>query len=798
MMRHIGISIVLSAVLAASLAAAQVGKATSRAASPTVLGRLGNGATVSFVRTGSGAWGLELTGTGTPHLSQPQPVQIEVFSGDAAVQQLAAGYASLRREAGAVIATATAAGTGGASFLVEDRWTISGAGLSLHRTVRVKGTASGAGFSSGIRLATSPQVAWADAAYLAPGLFYGEPHTSAWAPGGDQAYRAKRLSIREDYLSAPVFALSLRDGSWAAVMDTAPRGDTTQAETTAPAATPVIDGRLQFGALGARERSEGGVEFGFWLPGTTDEFSGGGFGAGRGTPPAPVVRRRCHPVSDGFSHTYDVAFRFGRSASFRDMERDAWRWAWRTLKPAVTPVDVDVVRRTLVDHLADRVLTVEGRAGIPFVIDAVSGKPGSFRPALMRMSRPGGAAGPPAVGGFDPVELAAWAKTVGVDMDPKAAELELWTKIIIGFCGKNVEVADQLLLEGDRDPGPRGQRLRALGQTILDSLVRIVPMSPAPAGEGFDIRTGKASAVRGEPSFSLRATAEDMRTMVDLVRRERARGRPHPEWLQWARSYAEWLVTQQRADGAFPESWQGTTGQVKGTSGVTTYASVPVLVRMAEETGERKYLDAAVRAADYVWTNFGSQCVYLGATGGEVADKESGMLSLEAFLALYEHTKESRWLERAKAAGDYTESWIWIWNVPMPLDANDSDLAWKRGIPTIGVQGIGSNVAGHVDQYLDWAVPSFARLHKYTNDEHYLDVARVLLHGTKAMLALPGRTYDLLGPGWQQEHWRMGPGVRGIGAHRTWLPWVSVNHLHGITGLEEVDPVLYKRLASGR
>jgi hypothetical protein len=115
----------------------------------------------------------------------------------------------------------------------------------------------------------------------------------------------------------------------------------------------------------------------------------------------------------------------------------------------------------------------------------------------------------------------------------------------------------------------------------------------------------------------------------------------------------------------------------------------------------------------------------------------------------------------------------------------------------VGVQGIASNVAGHVDQYLDWAVPSYAKLYKYTKDEHYLDVARILLHGTKAMLALPGRTYDLLGPGWQQEHWRMGLGVRGIGAHRTWLPWVSVNHLHGITGLEELDRALYQRLAKG-
>jgi hypothetical protein len=191
--------------------------------------------------------------------------------------------------------------------------------------------------------------------------------------------------------------------------------------------------------------------------------------------------------------------------------------------------------------------------------------------------------------------------------------------------------------------------------------------------------------------------------------------------------------------------------------------------------------------------------VYLGATGtaNNIADKEAGMLSIEAFLALYDNTKDAKWLERAKSAADYAESWIWIWNVPMPLDGDDSTLHWKKGVPTIGVNGIGSDVIGSVDQYLDWSVGSYAKLYKLTGDEHYLAVARVLLHGTKAMLALPGRTYDLLGPGWHQEHWNMGPGRKGMGAHRNWLVWVSANHINGIVGLEELDKDLYQRLAKG-
>jgi hypothetical protein len=65
------------------------------------------------------------------------------------------------------------------------------------------------------------------------------------------------------------------------------------------------------------------------------------------------------------------------------------------------------------------------------------------------------------------------------------------------------------------------------------------------------------------------------------------------------------------------------------------------------------------------------------------------------------------------------------------------------------------------------------------------------------MLALPGRTYDLAGPGWQQEHWSLAP-RRGRGVHRYWLPWIAVSHLDGITELGDFDPGLFEELSSPR
>ena len=80
----------------------------------------------------------------------------------------------------------------------------------------------------------------------------------------------------------------------------------------------------------------------------------------------------------------------------------------------------------------------------------------------------------------------------------------------------------------------------------------------------------------------------------------------------------------------------------------------------------------------------------------------------------------------------------------------------------------------------------YAKVYKYSGDPHYLDVARILLHNTKAKLAMPGRTFGFLGPGWEQEGWAGQPGK--------WLPWLNANHLNGIYATEEFDPVLFKQL----
>jgi hypothetical protein len=717
------------------------------------IGRVGEKASFVANRV-QGKWGLAVTGAGMASVVQPAPVAIEFFKAPDTITHVSSGYDRLETSEAGTLGIAQVLGPDQTRFTIEDQWTIHGTEIRLSRKVTLAGTAN-YGFLTSITFLHPDAHPRSEVDYFAPGMIYGSTdHLSAAAIGGSDTYRAEgrgaeghgEVQIREDRLPAPMFGVHFSDGSALTVLDPSPNGATTRADSHDTAAHAMVDERFEFGAVGVH-LADGHHEQGYWFPGSEGEvtYEGDTYPDGQ----LHAWRRRYQPVRNGLTQQYRVQFRFSSGEKFPAYYRDAWRWAYDTLKPPVTWQNLALIQRSIIDVLASQVEVAGDRTGIPNFLSAV---PDEKFPTNRHA--------------------------------------------IMGFTGKNLESAEFLLADAQIDQNAtRAARDRELGLAIFESFVRL-QMNP-PIGEGFDIKTGEPElAIPRDRCVYLRSFGDDMKATLRAYRREKLHGNLHPDWLAWTRQFGDWLLTQQQSGGGFPRAWVPGTVEVADSSAGSSYTPVPFLVLLSQETEDSRYLKSAERAADFVWTSGQSDGQFVGGTidNPDVLDKEAGTLSTEAYLALFDATKDSKWLDHARVAADYAETYIYIWNVPMPADEDDTLLHWKKGVPTYGVQLIAT---GHtlVDDYMSFDVDEYARLARWTGDQHYLAIATLLLHDTKNMTAVPGRTYDLKGPGWQQEHWSLAP-IRGFGLHRGWLPWVATSQLKGIFGLRDFDPELYRQLSA--
>lgn len=205
------------------------------------------------------------------------------------------------------------------------------------------------------------------------------------------------------------------------------------------------------------------------------------------------------------------------------------------------------------------------------------------------------------------------------------------------------------------------------------------------------------------------------------------------------------------------------------------------LLCLAQATGEAGYRAAALRAAEWCYPNVHQAFTYVGGTpdNPDVIDREAGFLALEAFLALHDATGEKRWLEAAVQAGDFTETWVYSWDVPIPPD--DPSATYPKGCTTTGFSLIATGHSG-ADLFLAGAAFSYYRLYLGTGDAHYADTAHRLLYDTKQAVDVHGSLgYGHVGL--CTEAISLAP-PRGHGVN-TWLPWLTYSMIEPIVRLQE-------------
>ena len=687
---------------------------------------------------------------------QPNPLRVQIYKTDGAIVWALSGYKSVAKKDASVVATGSVVTPGGSEIAFEDVWAPSGPGVSLERNVKVtKAVPQEQGFFSSFELETEGASALADFEPFVPGSLYGDNTYLTPVSFGSKKNTAagiKDVFIREDRIPAPLIAVRGRDGLALTVIHCDPKGDTNNEDSNS-SSKMLVNEVFKFASLGYRE-TDGRVEAGIWFPGTEGEVTYFGRNS--------AWTRRYHPTRIGQSQNYRLEVNLARDPDFPAMARRSWRRSFEILNPKVAYLkDVEVLKATVLSHVSGRILTYpNGAIGMPFLAHANTGEvptnPAYYGPNLE---------------------------------DPLCFGL--------GFCAENEAVGYWLLRVGREQ---KNQLFISQGQGIFDfwtSRTKAEPVSPTyyfPKDDRFGACYREPSRT-GLKAVCLREIVEGHNGCLLAYESEKGFGVDHPKWLEWSKSFGEWLLTQQQPAGGFPRWWSIADGKVITPSPTSTYNAIPFLCELSKVTGDGRFLKTALRAAEFLWTDHQHRGVFVGGAPdkNDLIDKEAAVLSLTAYLALYRQTKDARWLEAARVAADMAETYMYIWEVPMPVDADPASLDWKPGATTIGVQLVATGSSG-VDQWLSWNVDEYAQLYDLTGDPHYFAVARLLFHNTKAMYALPGRTFDVKGPGWQQESWTLSAPNKGTrGGARLETGWVAICHLAGIMKLQERNQDLYKK-----
>lgn len=558
-----------------------------------------------------------------------------------------------------------------------------------------------------------------------PGIAYGDNRgLPAYALAADLS--ESDLITREDRMPLPLVMLRNKsDGTALVLVHCHPSGATTVADYTA---ARVVNPAIRVASLGIRD-AQANAAVAFLFPGSEGQRSylrSRRSGRTRSIPTGWV--ERFHPVQSGTRQAYTLLIGVSQQPDFPRAMRWAWRLAYEHTPPPTAKVDVPATYAASIKLIADWSRPTAGAHGVPFRLRLPEGK----------------------------LE------------DPEKVSYQM------GFVGQQIPLAYHLLRhglqQGDETIVQKGEATMnfwATNSLTPEGLPRVW------------YNTWPKPRWRDRNTF-LRDASDGMGGAImayDVMARA---GRIRPAWLAFCQGFGDWLLAHQNPDGSWFREYR-IDGTVANMGKQNTYQPIRFLIDLAKITDDRRYLAAALRAGEWAWTNTHLAFCYVGGTvdNPNVTDKEAGFLALEAFLALHDATGETRWLQAAQQAADFTETWAYCWNVPIPSD--DPKATYPRGATTTGFSLIACGHSG-ADLFLAGAPFFYYRLYLQTGDRHYAKVARQFLYDTRQSVDIDG-SLGYGHPGLCTEALSLAP-PRGHGVN-TWLPWLSYSMMEPVVRLQE-------------
>ncbi len=193
------------------------------------------------------------------------------------------------------------------------------------------------------------------------------------------------------------------------------------------------------------------------------------------------------------------------------------------------------------------------------------------------------------------------------------------------------------------------------------------------------------------------------------------------EYFDFARRICDFFIGNWSDKWGFGKSWyvDGRPAQQAGTIGSFL---IPALIEFYRESGEQKYLGAALRAEDFYFTRDLDrfECT-AGAIDCYCIDKETSWPLVNGAISLYEITGDPIHLQRAQKAAYYFTSWMFFFD---GIYAPETDFSVYE-YHTVGGTAVSAEHQG-IDTWGELIVPDLYNLAAITGNPFWERVAKLM------------------------------------------------------------------------
>ncbi len=646
----------------------------------------------------------------------------------------------------------------GAELHFKDVYEPNGTGFKVSRTVTVLKNIDDYGFASKIAFVMASSDNVRDYDYFAPANWYrqneyAKPHVLGYDLDCEYFWR------REVNYTLPLFAAQSKS-TGEMVMLSRWAADITMRDHNFVQSEHIVDRKFTIGSIGISKPENETINYlyyGFPLRKKIDTVRDGltidyVYPGVDGQMPrvdrgynvdymmrTKTMTRMYHPMEEGFSHSYAIGVNFGRYDGFYPMMRDAWRTVYARLKDPVYAVDQEMQYRNCMESLTKLTRQYGDSWGLPFSCQLPQ-------------------------------------------MDVSSVSFQF------GFVGQQPGIGYQLIRYGDKENRPESYQK---GLNIIDFWVRT-----AMTDIGAPQVCYNPTITGFEPMpFWTRMIADGLENILDAYVYMKKKGEGRPEWLEFCQRAADWFVRIQNDDGSWYRAYNTNDGSMRMDSKANTISIVRFLIQLYLVTGFDTYKKAALKAGEWSYQNTFNLMEYRGSTcdNTDIMDNESGIYAIFGFLSLYDLTGEQKWLDALIGAADYTETWTYAWSFPVRVLWPNHPFT-KNPISGQSPVTLGG---GGGDMYMAACAYVYYRLYVITNDEHYRDYAEFIHNNTRQANDVDGGFGYAL-PGLSHEGGRFGD--QTFMSHYHWLPWVTYVEIdptsrlydtfgaYDIAGADKLDP----------